>query len=113
MPQCASRNGNVETRSPRFPVEREFLTRAAAAGSRMGASEAPNSTTAITVLMQAKTHQVKLTCEGANDEIDGRELGEALAGLRDAKLVSAEEYSTARMSILDDLVRGVAGASRT
>ena len=36
-----------------------------------------------------------------------------LAGLRDAKLVSAEEYATARMSILDDLVRGVAGASRT
>ena len=36
-----------------------------------------------------------------------------LAGLRDAKLVSAQEYATARMSILDDLVRGVAGASRT
>ena len=37
-----------------------------------GITKAPNSTTAITVLMQAKTHQVKLTCEGANDEIDGR-----------------------------------------
>ena len=46
-----------------------------------GITKAPNSTTAITVLMQAKTHQVKLTCEGANDEIDGRELGEALRHL--------------------------------
>ena len=46
-----------------------------------GITKAPNSTTAITVLMQAKTHQVKLTCVGANDEIDGRELGEALRHL--------------------------------